>query len=65
MTLSQSIVINKLSINVKPELSSKGEVIYEALQKIELRILKSAPKLYETLLKSEKYPPIINNFNDD
>lgn len=28
MTLSQSIAINKLSINVKPELSSKGEVIY-------------------------------------
>lgn len=39
--------------------------IYEALQKIELHILKSAPKLYETLLKSEKHPPIINNFNDD
>ncbi|MCW6542019.1 cytoplasmic protein, partial [Yersinia ruckeri] len=28
-TLSQSFIINKLSINVKPALSSSGKVVFE------------------------------------
>ncbi|HBU8028882.1 TPA: integrase, partial [Klebsiella pneumoniae] len=29
-TLNQAFIINKLSINVKPELSSSGKVVFEA-----------------------------------
>ena len=36
------------------------ERIYEALQRIELHMLITAPKLYNALLASAKYPPFLN-----
>jgi integrase len=39
--------------------------VYEALQRIELHILMTAPRLYNSLLASAKYPPIPENVGKD
>ncbi|WP_067707662.1 tyrosine-type recombinase/integrase [Erwinia sp. ErVv1] len=39
--------------------------VYDALQRIELHILMTAPRLYNSLLASAKYPPIPENAGKD